>query len=75
LAAGLPVIVQDTGFSHLIPNGEGLMVFNSLESAAAAFRAVESDYRAHQRAARRLAESHFSPAVVLGEILSRIGVC
>jgi hypothetical protein len=74
LAAGLPVVVQDTGFSDLIPNGEGLMVFTSPESAAAALRAVESDYPAHQRAARRLAESHFSPSVVLGEILRRIGV-
>jgi hypothetical protein len=75
LAAGLPVVTQDTGFSDLIPCGEGLMPFTSLESAAAALRAVESDYPAHQRAARRLAESHFSSSVVLGEILNRIGVC
>ncbi len=74
LAAGLPVVTQDTGWSDLIPNGEGLMRFTSLESAAAALRAVESDYPMHQRAARRLAESHFSPSAVLGEILGRIGL-
>jgi hypothetical protein len=74
LAAGLPVVTQDTGCSDLIPNGEGLLLFNSLEAAAAALRTVESDYPAHQRAARRLAELHFSPPVVLGEIFGKIGL-
>jgi len=74
LAAGLPVVAQDTGFSDFIPNGEGLVTFTSLESAAAAIRAIESNYAAHQRAARRLAESHFSPSVVLGDLLRRVGV-
>jgi hypothetical protein len=62
-----------TGFSDLIPYGKGLMQFTLLESAAAALRTVESDYPAHQRAARRLAGSHFSSSVMLGEILNRIG--
>jgi hypothetical protein len=33
LAAGRPVVVQDTGFSSVLPVGEGILPFNSMEEA------------------------------------------
>ena len=67
LAAGRPVIVQDTGFS--LPVGEGILRFSNLDEAAAAVREVESDYRRHVRAARALAEEYFDSEKVLPRLL------
>lgn len=73
LAAGLPVVVQDTGFSENIPTGEGLLAFTKLDEAVLGIEAVERDYAAHQRAARRLAETEFASEIVLGALLEKIG--
>ena len=35
LASGKPVLHQDTGLKHLYPTGEGLIVFSTLDEAAA----------------------------------------
>ena len=74
LAAGLPVVVQDTGFSEFIPTGEGLFAFSNLDEAARGIEAVEKNYAHHQRAARELARTHFASDVVLGDLLKRIGL-
>jgi hypothetical protein len=74
LAAGLPVVVQDTGFSEFIPTGEGLFAFSNLDEAASGIEAVEKDYARHQRAARELARTKFASDVVLGDLLRRIGL-
>jgi len=74
LAAARPVVVQDTGFSEVLPCGEGLLAFNSLEQAAECLRHVEDDYPRHQRAARRIAREYFDSDLVLGELLQRIGL-
>jgi hypothetical protein len=74
LAAGRPVVVQDTGFSELLPTGRGLLAFSDLTSAAEAVRAVEADYAAHARAAREIAATHFSSEAVLGDLLKKIGL-
>jgi len=74
LAAGRPVVVQDTGFSDLIPTGAGLFAFSNLEEAARGVEAVEADYPRHQRAACELARTHFDSNQVLGDLLRRIGL-
>jgi hypothetical protein len=74
LAAGLPVVVQDTGFSEFIPVGEGLFAFSSLDEAVGAIESVERDYVRHQKAARELARTQFASEVVLGNLLKRIGL-
>lgn len=74
LAAGLPVVVQDTGFSEFIPTGAGLFAFNNLEEAAKGIASAERDYASHQKAARELAGKHFASDVVLTELLNRIGI-
>ena len=75
LAAGLPVVVQDTGFSEFLPTGEGLLCFSSLEEAVDAITAVERDYEMHKEAARDVARKHFDSDKVLGDLLRRCGVC
>lgn len=74
LAAGRPVVLQDTGFSELIPSGEGLLAFADLDGALRAVEAVERDYAGHQQAARELARTHFSSDRVLAEMLHRVGL-
>ena len=44
LAAGHPVITQDTGLGAVLPTGEGLFAFNTMDEILAAFEAVRSDY-------------------------------
>ncbi len=74
LAAGRPVVVQDTGFSEIIPCGEGVLSFTSLNEAAEGIRCVESNYTRHQEAARRIAAEYFAAERVLGDMLLRIGL-
>lgn len=38
LAAGTPVITQDTGFRNVLPTGDGLFAFSTLEEI---LRAIE----------------------------------
>jgi hypothetical protein len=74
LAAGRPVVVQDTGFSEFLPTGEGLLAFTGLDEAQRGLETVEADYARHQRAARELAATCFDASKVLGELLGRIGL-
>jgi hypothetical protein len=70
LASGKPVVVQDTGPSSFLPNGEGMFRFASLEEAAAALERINADYERHCRAARAIAESHFDSRRVLEAALN-----
>ncbi|MDX2165660.1 MAG: hypothetical protein SF182_01295 [Deltaproteobacteria bacterium] len=74
LAAGRPVIVQDTALGPHLPLGEGLLVFDDLDGAVAALNAVERDYDRHAGAARALAASHFDARRVLAGVLDAAGV-
>jgi hypothetical protein len=65
LAAGKPVVTQDTGFGKYVPAGAGLFAFATVEEAAAALDEVNRDYEYHCRAARRLAEEYFAADRVL----------
>ncbi|MBV9646358.1 MAG: hypothetical protein JO043_02730 [Candidatus Eremiobacteraeota bacterium] len=69
LAAGRPVIAQDTNWSREIPNGRGLLAFDDEESAAEALRRVERDPKSHARAAREIAEECFESSHVLAGML------
>jgi hypothetical protein len=69
LAAGRPVVVQDTGFGAVLPVGEGLLTFHTLDEARAALRAVEADHDRHARAARAIAEEFFDADRVLTRLL------
>ena len=68
LAAGRPVIVQDTGLAAHLPTGMGLLTFTDLDSAADALRRVEQDYEQHASAARAFAREHLDARRVLGRL-------
>jgi len=70
LASGKPVVVQDTGPSEFLPNGEGMFRFTTPEEAARAFDAINADYEHHCAAARRLAEAYFDAKKTAAKILS-----
>jgi hypothetical protein len=69
LAAGLPVIVQDTGFGDWLPTGQGVLAFSTVEEAVDCLERVDADYAAHRRAAHALAERHFDYRVVLPRLV------
>jgi hypothetical protein len=71
LASGRPVVLQDTGYSRVLPCGEGLMAFREPGEAADAIRRVRRDLPKHRRAARRLAEEYFGSHSILGDLLER----
>src|SRR6185369_13458673 len=64
LAAGKPVVTQETGFSSTLPTGQGLFAFSTLQEAAAAVDDIVSDYGRHQAAARAIAAEYFDHTVV-----------
>ena len=70
LASGKPVVVQDTGPSSCLVNGEGMFRFSSVDEAARALDAINSDYGRHCRAARDLAETQFDAKRILEGVLS-----
>lgn len=69
LAAGRPVVVQDTGFAATLPVGEGIIAFSTPEEAALAIREVDARHDRHSRAARAIAQEHFDSAKVLARLL------
>ncbi len=69
LAAGRSVVVQDTGFSPVIPVGEGVLAFRTVEEAIEGIREVETGYARHSEAARSVAEQYFDSEKVLGRLL------
>ena len=74
LAAGKPVVTQETGFSKYVPTGNGLFGFSSAEEAITAFEAINSDYLSHARAAREIAREYFAAEKLLGGVLAAAGV-
>jgi hypothetical protein len=71
LAAGRPVIVQDTGWSAHLPAGVGLLPFSTPEEALAALDQVSADWATHARAAAAIAQEHFDSSRVLPPLLDR----
>ena len=74
LAAGRPVINQDTGFGNVLPVGEGLFAFSTLDGIVGAVEAIESDYERHSRAASEIAREYFDSRKVLAHLLERVGM-
>jgi hypothetical protein len=73
LAAGRPVVTQDTGFGTVLPTGEGLFAFNTMQEIWEAFDAINSDYERHSLTARAIAEEYFRAETVLARVLDDLG--
>ncbi|MGH7796469.1 MAG: glycosyltransferase [Candidatus Binatia bacterium] len=74
LAAGRPVVTQDTGFGSVLPTGEGLFAFNTTEEILSAFEAIHSDYARHSRAAAAIAQEFFRAERVLKKVVGDLGL-
>jgi hypothetical protein len=74
LAAGRPVVTQDTGFGTILPTGEGLFAFTTMDEILAAFEAINSDYEKHSRRALAIAQEYFRAETVLAKMLDDLGL-
>lgn len=73
LAAGRPVVVEDTGFRDVLPTGEGLLSFRNQEEALEAIRQIGADPQRHSEAAREIANEWFDYRLVLTDLLEKAG--
>ncbi len=74
LAAGRPAVLQDTGFSDVLPCGRGLHSVGSIDEAVEAFARIRADYAAESRRAAEIARECFGPPSVLGPMLEAAGL-
>ena len=70
LAAGRPVVEQDTGFGHVLPLGPGLHAFNTIDEAAEALGMIERDFETASAHASEVAREYFAADRVLGSLLA-----
>ncbi len=73
LAAGRPVITQQTGFTDIY-QGDGLFAFRNLGEIAEGVRQINCDYAKHARGAYALAREVFAAEKVLAALLERAGI-
>lgn len=74
LAAGKPVVTQDTGFGRVLPTGRGLFAFQTAEDVVGAFDTIATDPAAHARGAREIAAEFFSAERIVGSLLAEAGL-
>jgi hypothetical protein len=74
LAAGRPVVTQDTGFDKFIPTGSGLFAYRTIDDAVEALARINADYAAHSAGARAVAREHFAAPLVLRRLLADAGL-
>jgi hypothetical protein len=74
LAAGRPVVVQDTGFGRVLPTGLGLYAVRDLDEAIAAVGSIASDLSRNEAAAASIAAEYFRHDLVLGDMLATLGL-
>jgi hypothetical protein len=74
LAAGRPVITQETGFSKFLPTGKGLFAFNTMDDILMAVDEIERDYEGNCRVAYEIAVEYFAAEKVIGSLMRRAGL-
>jgi hypothetical protein len=74
LAAGRPVVVQDTGIRDLLPTGAGLFAVSTVEEAAQSVQSIRRDYAHHSAVARQIALEHFDVRRLLPPLLKAMGL-
>jgi len=74
LALGRPVILQETGWSKLLPVGEGLLTFKDPEEAAQALNKAAAHYPKQAAGARQIAEKYLSGPNVVSALLDRLSI-
>ncbi|HEV8716295.1 MAG TPA: hypothetical protein VGX03_26145 [Candidatus Binatia bacterium] len=74
LAAGRPVVEQDTAFGDVLPVGPGLHAFRTVEEATEAVCAIEADYDRASAHAVEVAREYFAAEKVLQRLLQDAGM-
>jgi hypothetical protein len=74
LAAGRPVIMQETGLAGYVPTGVGLLTFTDLASAVEAIHQVEGNYAYHTAGAVEFAREYLDSDRVLPRLLQLAGI-
>lgn len=69
LASGRPVVAQRTGWEHVLPEGDGLLGFDTAAEAAEALAQVAAEPQRHAAAARGIAEEWLNARRVLPALL------
>ena len=72
LAAGKPVITQDTKWTKFIHTGEGLFAFTDMESAIEGINRVYSNLVYHSKMAKEIANEYFESNKVLTTMLKNL---
>jgi hypothetical protein len=72
LACGRPVVTQETGFSNILPTGEGLFAFSTMVEIEEALARINENYERHCGAAARIAREWFDYRVVLPAMLEHL---
>jgi hypothetical protein len=72
LASGRPVILQDTGFSSVLPTGDGLHAYDDSDGAVSALERCWSDPEGQQTAAREIARECFDAPKVLTDLIESL---
>lgn len=72
LAAGKPVIAQETCWSKFIPAGNGLFTFNDMDSAVSSLLIVNENLYKHSVAAVEIARNYFDSNLVLNDMINKI---
>jgi hypothetical protein len=71
LALGVPAVVQDTGFSKMIPSGDGVLAFATLEEASGAIENLIRAPEHHAKAAQAIALEYFDARQVLPRLVEK----
>ncbi len=74
LASGKPVILQDTGFSKIIPTGKGLFSFKNIAESVHALEEINAHYEYHSQEALKIAEKYFNSDIVLSDLIHACGL-
>lgn len=69
LAAGRPIVVQNTGQHQWLPIGDGVKLFDTMEEARDEIESINENYAHHCKAARQVAEDIFDARKVLPALL------
>ncbi len=74
LAAGRPVVEQDTGFGDVLPLGPGVHAFRTLDEATTAIQTIEADPIRASTHATEVAREYLAADRVMATLLRRCGL-
>jgi hypothetical protein len=74
LAAGRPVVTEDTGAGTWLDASDGVLFFSTPDEAVAALEAVAAEPERQSRAATEVAHEYFAAERVMAEVVERAGV-